>query len=73
MYIVFLVMHICRNMVVNLACSKTQKTPILKFDNEAAKNQYVRMYICIRKCMYQHNYICRYTVQLHLNLKHACG
>ena len=39
-------------MVVELACSKTQKTPMLEFDNEAAKDQYVRMYICIHKCTY---------------------
>ena len=32
-----------RNMIVDLECSKTQKTPTFKFDNEANKNQYVRI------------------------------
>ena len=33
-----------RSMIVDLECSKTQETPMFKFENEADKNQYVRMY-----------------------------
>ena len=42
-------------MVVHLVCDATKKTAVLKFDNEVAKNQYVRRY----KCTFA--YVCMYT------------